>query len=495
MALLHLKSTNKNLTFVLTHNPENPMIVKGYKKGAMIGYYPNNNQQEYCIYFKDSIAGLEKENGKLVRGNTFRPHVDSQYDYLCNNEFTDARFINAAFDSYLKSALKGGEYDTEKSDNELTVFSIETNKRVISLFQRSFKGIDITYESLYDKYFTITFKSNSTVQRLLKVVNVFGLFASLEGNENFIYVEEDLSEKYLKLLGDIYAPYFIRYVFKVNMLRSHKMFEKLEYLLYINQIEMCHKWSYGDTHISRIDYITNKLFKREKNNEMIPLGESCDIVDIGTGYDYRYLKQFQKTIETSGHIYHAIERDYDAYEKIKAKIEINKWNHVKIYNSLEEFLYLYNRQKVNVICSEVLEHNEVSEAKEIIDTVLSKLDFDTAIFTVPNKDFNKYYFDDENKMRHDDHKWEFTKEEFKAMVSDIFEESKATLENEFDYVIEDIGDIMSFNTSPTQSLIIKNKNKLICNRNNQTQQNKFTTKPLTMMQKLKRFRAMVLNFL
>jgi hypothetical protein len=71
---------------------------------------------------------------------------------------------------------------------------------------------------------------------------------------------------------------------------------------------------------------------------------------------------------------------------------------------------------VDVICTEVLEHNEFSEAKKIVRSVVDNVDCDRFIITVPNAAFNEHYGID--GYRHDDHKWEATADDLLNLVPD-----------------------------------------------------------------------------
>ncbi len=67
------------------------------------------------------------------------------------------------------------------------------------------------------------------------------------------------------------------------------------------------------------------------------------------------------------------------------------------------------------------------------------------VITTPNQEFNKFYELDE-ELRHDDHKWEFGKEEFRNWISGILEKE------EISYV--EIGDNVD-GLSTTQGVIVK----------------------------------------
>lgn len=444
MALLTLKSDNPQFSYCIVANPSSPLSVKTFKKGAFYGYYIN--EQEYAVLFRDNIAAEQ---------NTYKAHPDAAYEYLSINEYADARFINNAINRMFHTAYTGSEYDVV-GNNSMTVFGVETNERVLSLFQKFFTQDTFEYETIGTKCFKVTISVNNTMSYLLKLGTVFSLFASIEGNDNFIYIEDDLTDKYINLLKDLNAPYFIRYVFKISMLRSEKRFEKIKPILEANTSHPM-TFTFGDTHKARMDYIYNLikyngmqgLTDEEKKKYVRP---HLPIVDIGTGYDFRYLKMLQKEMAYEGQTYYAIERDEDAYEKIKARVKSNAMDNVKLFRTFDEFLEQYNGEEVNVICTEVLEHNEKDEALKLFRTVLEKVNYSKAIFTTPNSEFNAFYNFEEGQIRHDDHKWEPTAKEFHEFVRTV------TANEPYNVHFYNVGDLVTVDNkviSPTQLVLIK----------------------------------------
>lgn len=77
---------------------------------------------------------------------------------------------------------------------------------------------------------------------------------------------------------------------------------------------------------------------------------------------------------------------------------------------------------LTVICTEVLEHNSPEEISSILSK-LEKLNYDTIIFTTPNKKFNANYNLPQDTLRHIDHKQEFTVDEVKVLLEGYFQGS------------------------------------------------------------------------
>ena len=262
MAILHLKSGNKDLSFVIQKNPASGMFVKSLKMGALFCYYPLyegvTNEQEYLVYFKDASDKI-----------TYKRHPDEQFEYLNSSKYTDARFINDAIQDVLH-ACREGKGDSPKYDvpcNHSVMFNVvETQFKTIDIFRRYFNHeieIDAVEISKDNYKMTFTTERKMKLQYLLQVINLFGVFAQLN-SPTYTYVTEDLVKKYIRIINDIDAPYFIRYLMKIRMCRNEKTFEQVKTdLSTSNKANIV--MQYGDTHDNRIAWVLSQIavFKDE----------------------------------------------------------------------------------------------------------------------------------------------------------------------------------------------------------------------------------------
>lgn len=391
MAILSIKSGNNNLSFVIQKNPASGLFSKSLKNGMLFAYYPirdgKQSTNEYFIHFKDASDNV-----------SYKRHPDEQFEYLNSSKYNDARFINDAIQSVLHSAResKGDslEYDVV-AEQEVYVNLCETEFKTIDIFQRYFDNVKIAYKEVSKDNFELTFSSTSTLSYLLKVVNLFSIFATLN-SPTYNYFTDDLIAKYVRIANDVDAPYFIKYLIKIRMCRSDNKFNNFK-----ADLESSDRYKIamtpGDTHQARIDWIKT-IIQKDKA-----------IIDIGSGIDFRYLKLFAPGLQSKGLQYFAIERDPDALARIKAGLKNRDLEDtVEVFESLDEFILYKNTflgdQKFDVICTEVLEHNEFNEAKSLVKKVHEQIAYENFIMTVPNAGFNKFYGID--GFRHDDHKWE-----------------------------------------------------------------------------------------
>lgn len=418
MAIMHLKSTNDNLSFVLQKNPASGMFIKNCRAGLLFAFFPKfggvSSKTEYVIHFRDSADEI-----------SYKRHPDENFEYLNSSKYNDARFINDAIQEILHSAREGkgdsATYDVP-ANHEIVFTLCETQYKTIDIFKRYFQDVEITSTEVSKDNYSLSFKSNEPMklQRLLMVVNLFGVFAWLN-SPTYSYFTEDLVKKYVRIANEIDAPYFIKYLIKVRMCRSESKFITMK-----EELEKSNRYSIkmdaGDTHDMRISWI--KLL----------IDCTRPIVDIGTGIDFRYLKIFAPRLKDANLMYYAIERDDDAYERISAALKNRGLEDtVMVFKSLEEFLdykndYLGN-EIFDVLCTEVLEHNEYNDAQALVKKVKSSIKHNKFILTLPNAEFNQFYGIE--GFRHDDHKWEASMDDVNNLMP------KGT-----NYEVHNVGDVV-----------------------------------------------------
>ena len=137
--------------------------------------------------------------------------------------------------------------------------------------------------------------------------------------------------------------------------------------------------------------------------------------------------------------------DETLLERVRNNAVKRELDNIFTYPSLESYIEDYDGELSDVILTEVIEHMPLEEAGNLIKSICRNINFETLVITTPNQEFNKFYELNE-ELRHDDHKWEFGKEEFKSWISDILEEA------EISYV--EIGDSVD-GLSTTQGVIVK----------------------------------------
>lgn len=417
MSIAQLKSNNPNFSFIISKNPNSFMQGKNIRKGKAFGWFSNENKA-YNMFFSDYPDEI-----------SFKEHMNQEFEYLNISKFNSAECILSLIDEFLNSALKKESYKDingnvcyEKSgeyESSFYILRIRIKKdRLLEDFNFHFPGYKLEYKKLIGDDFELKFTTKKTIYELVNMVALFCVFVFLS-NKKEKRQNDDFASKYLKCLQVVDAPYFIRQIFKLNVIKSNKYFyDNKELLEKSNRYKI--DFEEGDSWLMRKNCI-------EKN-----LDFSRDIVDLGC-HSGRYITSFAK--KNLDKFYHAIDIDHEVLEKAKRRTKDRSIENVLFYNSWEDFSSKNNGDSnFDLICTEVVEHIEENEAINLIRNILEHPGLNSCIITTPCSEFNKFYFDDDS-YRHDDHKWEKTREEFKVWVDKIIKDK-----NNFNIEFLSIGD-------------------------------------------------------
>jgi len=135
------------------------------------------------------------------------------------------------------------------------------------------------------------------------------------------------------------------------------------------------------------------------------------ILDIGCG-EFDFYKKMMKLGFKSQ--YFAVDKDERIETLCRNIAKRYEENNLIFFSSLDEFR---SREKLNVLLTEIIEHNSVDEAKSLIKQAL-EYNFNKLFITTPNVEFNQFYHNMESPFRHDDHVFELTVTEFRTMIDE-----------------------------------------------------------------------------
>lgn len=432
MSIVQLKSENKDFSFIISKNPATGMQAKGMRQGTIFGYYTKGNEQEYNLFFKDGSDEV-----------SFPSHEGETFEYLNTSRYNSATFVVSAIDDMLRSAFKSDEYQTmdglkkDEGGNE-SVFFINMiyvwNSRYIDAFNDYFPDYKVEHEVVSGKNYQIKITTKKSIYELLNFASLFGIFQAIVNNEPML-VNEENAMKYVRCMNIIDAPYFVRYLFKKRFLINFKTFNSVKDDLSKNtqkNIEI----KYGDTWQARQMAIQERLDFRNS------------ILDVGCG-EGKYITRFNRFMED--HNYFAVDIDDEVREKAEKRVKRKGLKNVEFFKSTLEFCNSdKSKERVDVICTEVIEHMPKEESHLLMLDIIS-CNVGTLIVTTPDVRFNDNYFME--GMRHEDHDWEPTREEFEDFMNKSLETKKEKIES-----IEwfGIGDIVE-GVSPSQGIIVKFK--------------------------------------
>lgn len=391
MAILELHSLNPDFSFIIGKNPSSGMLVKSIRKGKAFGWYPDETR--YAIYFKDGENEISYPKEK-----------DETFEYLNVSRYNSPLFpLSAITDFFASSSKKNHPADTDGFTNEVSINMVFAEyERYLEFFKTHFPEYAIEWEEISYKNMKIKVSTKKSIHHLLNYVNVLFLFLSLMSKE-YIDLNDETVEKYIRSINTIDAPYFIRYLFARNAFVSKEKFYKYKKLLQETD-RYSIDFAYGNTAVQRQNWITNQM--------------SFDkaVVDVGCG-EGAYAIPYSKKI--APYFLHAIDIDEKVREKLTHKVKVREIENILLYSSLDDYLSTYEEEECEAILTEVIEHMSQSSAADLIQQ-LFQLNWKTLIITTPNSEFNSYY---SIETRHDDHKWEMTTKEFSDWLISVLPES------------------------------------------------------------------------
>lgn len=422
MAFLTVESSNPDFSFIIQKNPNNPekAIAKEIRQGCALGWFPFDNQQKFCVRFTDPPQEMS--------------YNKASYEYLDVTAFSSPSAYSNIIRDVFNSVLKvDNPLDTDNFPCVVTFGFIKCYRKFLEQFSKFF-GENITYEEQAKYIYKIQF-STTTIKKSLHLANLFCVFMMLNDEDQYVDVKEDMVSKYIKSVQAIQCPYYIANLFKVQLLRSEKLFKTYASTL-ANACTESVKFQFGNTLEARKKWIENYLVL--KNN----------IVDIGAGdtFNYGYLSKRIKGL------YYPVDKDSSVRESIKRKVSNKRLDSVvepvENWDSVKDLL----EGNTEVLLTEILEHNTLEEAKELLLSVINHEHVKNVLVTLPLLSFNQYYLIEDGTFRHEDHQWELTNEieqDFNSLLSGI---------NGISYEWNLVGDIITTpngeEVSPTKCLII-----------------------------------------
>jgi hypothetical protein len=223
------------------------------------------------------------------------------------------------------------------------------------------------------------------------------------------------------------VPYFVLYLFARKCIPTKQIFDNLKpelFSAYSGDIEL--EW--GSTQDMRLDAIKGRLFRTSaapvdmtsEDDEILQIANPTlysNVIEIGCGemdYPRRFLKHMHNNFTWCSH-------DLTDYSALAKTIQERSEKSFIFTQNFEEIPLL---EDASIIMVEMIEHMEVDQARALVSRAIEKFGPKKVIITTPNYSFNQYFgFEDGRNFRHDDHKFEFTTEEFKSFINGIIDEN------------------------------------------------------------------------
>lgn len=373
--ILAIKSMkNDKFSYAINRNPAGIPKMERHRKGLMLGWFHPHDEQMYCVEFQDSPDEVSYEEYK-----------DQKFDYLSRSKYNHPAIAHNIISEFFKV---NEEFDmVDKYTLDITDFP--GKERDKSLFNR-YTPLDIVGDR-------ISFEGTlSDFTKWLKL-----MFFYLCSKDRTYFIQDDRVKPYVEMLNELDAPYFIRYTFRNWLIRgSKKRWEECKDLINAGKYEL-----------GMLDNMSSrKQFARDNIQD-------SHVIDYGCG-EGQYIKMLAGQNESY--------LGYDVCEDALRRAE-NKASDLVDYDyaivdpsALEDVMITYDHKRnVCVLCTEVIEHMEQNELNEFVNFI-DKNEPEKVVITTPNSSFNENYLLEDDEMRHDDHKFEFTETEFEDWIIDNF---------------------------------------------------------------------------
>ena len=428
--IIKISCENNYLMDILYKNPDTDfgLYFKPLKNGQIAGNIVDKHHYE-VVFQDEKYSYLPEESNQIDYQSYCSPLVVL---HICNELFSH---ILKSRDEFAQKEIlwlrrTQGEVDTVPCRIEIPSFYIDSNwfRGGRFLLTKYFEGLVMEKQS--SRIFSLTISAPT----IFEVFNLLCLVALFTHSTNdyglFTFVDDSLAQKYGRILTNIRnVPYFVFYLFILRAVKSEKQFFDLkpafEKYLADEGMQVDLKWQ--GTKQQRIQFITNRL------------DMDTPILDIGCG-DLEYYKKMMK-IGFKGQ-YYAVDKAENIEALSRTIGKRYEENNLMFFSSLDEF---HSKDKLNVLLTEVIEHNTVEEAKTLIKQAL-EYPVNKMIITTPNVEFNCFY-NMEKPLRHDDHIFEPTSAEFRILIDECAAGKDCNVE--YFYLGDSINGIQ-----PTQGCII-----------------------------------------
>ena len=423
MCIITLTSTHDKFSWLIGKNPNTPMVVKSIRKGHAYGYYDiRSDNKTYVVVFNDSSGEM-----------SYKEHPNQQFEYLNTLQYTSPVCVINLLSEFFKTASLEKNKDDVICDNKLFCNLVKIEKRSLSVINKMmlyFTSVTLELINKGADVYIVIISCNNLYELIHYASVIFITIAFLGTND--LYIDSHLTQKLVNSICELEAPYFVRYLVLSRVIR-HKLYNHIRTSINVSSVHT-YDLHYGTTEDHRIAFIGNYI------------NDDHTILDFGCGEGY-YIKAFAPLIKNQ---YYAFDIDENEIIKATNKVKSNDITNVTLMTKYDQVTSnCANLPNLFVIVSEVIEHMEIKDSTLSIINLINDIQFKTMLITTPNYEFNQYYIMS-NQFRHDDHKVEFTKAEFKLYFENIVSNIKKT---HLTYEYINVGDIVD-GISCTQGVLV-----------------------------------------
>jgi 3' terminal RNA ribose 2'-O-methyltransferase Hen1 len=392
------------VSYLLAKNPNN-LYERGEKGLTVRLVYPTFSSEEvqFLIYLKTDPIDLVKNS-------------PDQYDithYINDREFAASSIFVSSIRKALGTALNGKPAEDYASwvehpfDMELTIGPITTdlsNSELEALFMPMGYTVKIEYGESFIRERSsakfLTLLGNQTLQNALKHISI--LIPVIDNYKHYFIDERELEK--LDRYGEGWLE---NHPLKALILKRALRFQKIisQSRFYEKETKTHEKEEFPKVRLNDLRYeaIINYVEALPKKETIVDLGAGEGKLSVQLGF-IEGVKEILSVEPSNKARLKALARYEQAKEK-RGFVEPK---------SLAGSLFYYDERLINkdvMILCEVVEHIDEYRLAKVFDTIFKDYRPEVLIVTTPNQEYNVVYDMDE-KMRHHDHRFEWTRAEF-----------------------------------------------------------------------------------
>lgn len=388
MGILTLSSTNPQFSHVISKNPatirdSGKPFHRELRSGHLYGWFATEDNQTFRLWFKDHPTESSFAGGVL-----------GDFEYLDLTRYASPYLPIMMIQTALATASKEVQEIDSANYSATAVVTVKVqSQRLLEQMAKHFEGhANIHMAQLSSSYWKLMISAN-TVFLTLNVLQAVCVLLAMRDSDSYVKLDRAGVDKYIRVLNNSQAPYYVRYIFGSRAITNRSMFDGVKEALQGPGMTMF----YGDTRQQRYDAI-------------IPhLNGKGTLYDIGCGemfYSLRLSNRYETVF--------ALDADQEIAEANAGKVAARKVENVEALHAIVDPSWVESEIQegpgVDVLCTEVLEHMPREQADALLEALLKK-DVRSVVVTVPNSNFNVNYGNDE-EMRHLDHHYEPSFEEW-----------------------------------------------------------------------------------
>jgi len=448
LTITHTGQNTQNLSYLLYKNPHRPQVFE-LNYGKAYVFYPEVSNQRTTAALLLDIDPIDLARGKV--GST----TGGLFDYVNDRPYVSSSFLSTAISKVFGTAISGrADAHQALSDSQIDLTATVTmlpcrgeQDKLTNIFQPL--GYTITYETFISdedypnwgdsKYVNLTISGKVRLRDLLK--HLFVLIPVFDRQKHY-WVGPDEVEKLLRMGEDWLPNHPERAYITGRYLNRRRSLVNMAY----EGLSIA-----DDTHVEDTpEKEVSQSLNAQRLGSVIAALKSHGakrIIDIGCGEGnlLRLLTKEGQFTEITG-----VDVSHVALERASAKLKLERAG-----DTMRERVQLFQGSLTykdarfsgyDAACViEVIEHLEPSRLEAFERVLFEFAKPPLIILTTPNREYNEKYDNlHPQALRHGDHRFEYTRPEFRQWASSVANKHGYTVQ------FSEIGEVDATLGTPTQ---------------------------------------------